>query len=282
MADKKDDHKLVPKTGQSGLVKSGGAPDIVAMRKKLGSSLPIKSSGLGQVSKNTLIADLQVLMMFDITGSMFPYFKLVREKLKEIIARIQADKVASEFAVFAFRNHGDEGNYEQIFYTSPLTSSREDLYAHIAEIKKGGGGQDALTCMEECLEAANKLLWQPRAAKAVVIIGDMPPHGVIDPVSVCPGNIDYQEEIDQLKNKGVKIYSVYCGEKSGDVEMFFKFASKQTNGKFLKISEIDILAELLIGICMRETGQLSQFLEEVQKSKKFKPGQKKTLLMLKD
>lgn len=245
--------------------------DIAAMRRELADVSPFPLRICSYVS-------LQVLMMFDITGSMFQYFNLVREKLGSIASFVMKE-VSSEFAVFAYRNHGDEGSYSQIYYTSPLTDNIDVIDEAIGAIEKGGGGSDALTCMEDCIREANNLSWREKSAKAVVIVGDMPPHGVIDQISMCPKGIDYQKEIERLKGKGVHFFPVFCGE-GNRVREFYQSLVDGEKGKFLEIKDIDILVELLKGICMRQAGKLPLFIEKVRDNKLLPPQQKRKIIAL--
>ncbi|MCX6745286.1 MAG: VWA domain-containing protein [Candidatus Parcubacteria bacterium] len=175
------DDKIQKKEPGVGLVKASGAPNLAAMKKQRHDIMPgsdkLKLHSKANEPGITAGVSLQVVIMFDITGSMFKYFDIVRKKLQEIVTAVKKESPNAQFAVFAFRNHGDEDNYSQIYYASPLTANLEEIQAYIAKIEKGGGGHDALTCMEECLHEANVLTWDPNAPKAVVVIGDEPPHG---------------------------------------------------------------------------------------------------------
>jgi hypothetical protein len=258
------------------LVKSNGSPDFSAMRKKIG----IKTTQCFDKSK--FMSSLQVVFMFDITGSTFAYFDIIREKLQEIIEAVKTESPGAQFAIFAFRNHGDEDRYQQIYYTSPLTADFQKIQNYIVNIERGGGGPDALTCMEECLYEANRLDWGIKASKAVVVIGDMPPHGVVDSVSKCYANINYKDEILNLRKKDVRFYSVFCPTHKNDrIYRFFQSLAEDGNGKFMEISEIELLSELLIGICLKETGQFDEFKKRVSNNPNLSASQKKKLLALK-
>ncbi len=268
--------KIEKKDADKSLIKSNGSPDFSVMRKKIGIK---KGQSLGELKSGT---SLQVVFMFDITGSTFAYFEVIREKLQEIIGSVKKESPDAQFAIFAFRNHGDEDRYLQIYYTFPLTEDLQEIRDYIVEIERGGGGPDGLTCMEECFYEANLLDWEIKASKAVVIIGDMPPHGVVDPVSKCYANIDYKLEISSLREKGVKFYSVFCPtHKNDQIYRFFQSLAEDGDGKFMEISEIELLCEILIGICLKETGQFDKFEKRVSNNPKLSASQKTKLLALK-
>jgi len=253
------------------LVTKSGALNLTEMKKR--------RAGLQPVYERLGGDSLQLLMMFDITSSMFGYFNLIREKLSEIVGLVSSRAPKTQFSVFAYRNHGDEDLHEHIYYTNEFTTNIEILNSKINSIKKGGGGKDALTCMEECFMEANKLPWISSCPKAIVLVGDMPPHGVMDSFEKCPNGIRYIDEVKEFCKKGIKVYSVFAGYRDASRE-FFAGIARDTGGKFLNISEIDILKDLLVGICMKETGNLTKYLESLKKNKQLTSNTEKALLML--
>lgn len=260
---------MIKKESGKALTTSDGKLDFEAMRKRKQALQPISAAD----------AALQALWMFDITGSTFEYFDMIRKHLAEITSAIKKEAPTAQFSIFAFRNHGDEASYEKIYYAFPMTADIERIHADISDIESGGGGPDGLTCMEDCLNEANKLPWSKHAPKAIVIIGDQPPHGLLDRVSKCPREYDYRAEIKMLKEKGIKIYTVFCGHNE-DVRAFYQSVAKETGGRFLPISELPILKELMIGICMKETGSLVKFKESLRKAHKLDHKTEKALLLL--
>lgn len=258
-------------------VKISSSVNLGLMRERKRSILPsqvvLKSlSPAGQTS-------LQVLFMFDITVSMFGHFELIRKKIIEIAEEVSRDSPNAQFAVFAFRNHGDEDLHGRIYYTSPLTSDIRVILETINGIKRGGGGKDSLTCMEDCLQEANKLLWASDCAKMIVIIGDMPPHGVMDEVDKCPRGIDYRHEIKRLRSTGAKIYSVFCGQHE-EAESFYRQTAEETGGNFMELSEIDQMVKILTGLCLKETGNLAKYVDRLKKSRQLSAKDEKLLLSL--
>lgn len=250
--------------------------EITKTKKGLDFNAMRRRKGIVSHSPSTN-SPLQVVFMMDITGSMYSHFDLVREKLSEMVSLIKPEHPDAQFAVFAYRNYGDEKSYDEIFYTSPLTSDIDEIFRYIQKIDKGGGGNDGLTCMEECLKAGNTLNWLPLSPKVLVVIGDMPPHGLLD--KKFPNDINYNHEIDALKNKGVNIFSVFCGYHP-KVKDFYIEMAETTGGEFLELSEIDILVELLTAICVKVSGRTEYFRLRLESNNQMTLKQKKALLML--
>jgi hypothetical protein len=238
-------------------VKKDSGLDIASLRK--GSSIqPSRSLDQRLATAGFKTSpDLQSVMMFDITGSMFAYFEQVKEKISGIADKIAKRAIRTEISIFAYRNHGDEKNHGKIFHASPFMRNIAELHAFVSQIKKGGGGKDGLTCMEDCFAQANRLGWRTDSAKSITIIGDMPPHGVLDSISACPNEINYRYEVTEFKRKNIKLYPVFCGHNT-KVREFYRWLAEETGGKFLELDEIDLLSDLLVAIWMKSAGKLDE------------------------
>lgn len=234
---------------------------------------------------------LEVTFFFDTTGSMYPYFDRARSGIARIIERLGKEKVHAAFAVYAYKNHGDEQDLFSAhpFVHLPPTDNLAVLKEWLGEVWKGGGG-DTLCAIEDALHHLNHAIPAgPAAAKrAAVIIGDMPPHGVVDRLSGCPHEFDYREEVKSIHHKGYTCYSVYCAEKSDGptkrrekIREYYRWLAKATGGKFLELDELDSIVDVLIGICMKETGHLDRFVAETLARPSLPSATRKLLLALK-
>lgn len=216
---------------------------------------------------------LQVAFLFDTTGSMYPYFKQGQQSIYRIVKKVAERHKDALFSYIAYKNHGDELYFDGVypFYASDFTSIPSKIDKEMAKIQNGGGG-DGLTALEDVLHYLNvSTQWHPLATKVIVLIGDMPPHGVLDSKDGCIHGYAYDQEVKNLAAKKIKIYSVFCCEEEAylssrkqKVLSFFKWIAKECGGYFLQLAEIDDLVDLLIGICMKETGHLSDFINELK------------------
>jgi len=249
--------------------------EVLGIKKRIG--------GLGQ--------NLNVVFLFDTTGSMYPYFELGRKSIKKIITEVKKKVEKVKFCYIAYKNHGDEGKYfdgEKVFFATGLTEDAAALGAMMDKVKSGGGGPDALTCLEDVFHYLNiNLRWDEMAVKAAVLIGDMPPHGVLDSVAICPFEYNYQNELELLAKKEVKIYSVFCfeeneliSERKQKVQNFFKQVAQITSGCYLELADIQDLIDFLVGICMKETDHLDDFILDLKNRKQLTASKEKLLFKL--
>jgi hypothetical protein len=205
-------------------------------------------------------SSLDVVFMIDTTGSMDPYIDEVKHNIIRIIENVMEYSPKIRMGCVAYKDHGDEGEDE--YYLTrilPLTFDRKKIidFMHSTGlyIGEGGGGPEAVEC---ALREAAAFTWDRAAPKAIILIGDKPPHGVMDGFKCCTKMRDYREEVKALKIKGIKIYPILCNDIS-ETEGNFRWMANETGGAFFYLKEISDLSYLLIGICLKETGKLPYF-----------------------
>ncbi len=223
---------------------------------------------------------LDIALLFDTTGSMYPYLENVRQNLSRLVSEIGSALPDVCYAVIAHGDHPD-ADTTYVTKTCQLTRDAERVTNFIINVEPtGGGGPEAL---EDALHEANALKWRERSNKAVVLVGDAPPHGVVDSFSECPCGFDYRKETKGLCRKGIKIYSVLCNPNNVDrTEEVFRWFAKQTKGRFLTLENIDDLTDLLIGVCMKEAGLLTSFEHKLLQANKMTPSKRRLMLQLKE
>lgn len=227
-----------------------------------------------------------VIMTFDTTCSMFPYFDQVRQNLRQIAETICQKVRNTRFAVIPYKNHNDVDYFdgEVAFLKSQLTTEIEEIRQQIMTVKSGGGGPDWLTVLEDVFHYINcDIQWSLATSKVLIIVGDEPPHGVKDSKEACPFGYDYEREIAALIKKGVKIYPVLCGCDKATALAFKSFAS-QSEGVFLELGQIDDLVDLIIGICFKEINPqlFKDFRLDLSKRGQLPESKKKLFLLLED
>lgn len=234
------------------------------------------SNGIPNSYKNS--RSLDVVFMFDTTGSMYPYLEKVRQNLMVLTSKISSSISDVNFGVIAYGDHCD-ANTTYVTKTCELTSDVRAVTNFIVNIEKTNGG-DEPEALEDALFESNRLKWRENTNKCIVLVGDAPPHGVMDSFDECTNRIDYRIEATKLSTLGVKIYSVLCNN-SYYAERTFKWFADNTNGKFLMLENIDDIVDLIIGVCMKETGLLKAFENELTQNGKITDSKKKLFLMLK-
>jgi hypothetical protein len=209
-------------------------------------------------------SELEILFLFDTTGSMYPYLERVREHLAKIVEEIHSELSDARIAIMAHGDHCDERNI-YLVKSCPFSTNTKDLVEFIRNVERTGGG-DTPEAIEDALWEARRMRWSESAGKAIVIVGDAPSHLP----SECPYGRDYREETKALAEAGVRIYSVWCSQSKESFDSYsvksrelFQWLAEVSEGKFLHLNDIDNLCDLLVAVAMKECGKLDDFVSRL-------------------
>ncbi len=207
-----------------------------------------------------LAKPLDVVFVFDTTGSMYKYLEDVRRQLSHLTEQIAKRIAGVRIGVIAFGDHCDERK-TYLVKVCPLTDNWQKIADWIWDVESTYGG-DEPEAVEDALYEANVLNWRFNTARAIVLVGDAPPHGVSDSKNVCPNQRDWEVETHALAQKAIHVYPVQCGGKD-DATRAFAHIAEHTQGIHLALREAADLVDVLIGVCMKEVGQLEDFEEQL-------------------
>lgn len=236
-------------------------------------------------------AKLELVLCFDTTGSMHKVFKAGQRAIEEVIKGLDAPSTGAILSLIAYKNHGDEYLFdgERPFIATPWSNKSEEILRPLYQITSEGGG-DGLTALEDVFDyLVCNVEWQPEAKKAVVLIGDMPPHGVVDSVSHCPRRFDYHKSIDSMKKLGITVYSVFCPtqyhnsmgkDRYNKITSFYDWIAEETGGRRLSLEDMETLVTILVGIGMKETGRIDEYRDLLSQRKALTPGKERILSAL--
>jgi hypothetical protein len=225
------------------------------------------------------IKPLDVVFVFDTTDSMYRNLERVRAELSRLTKSLADRLEGVRLGVIAFGDHHDAGR-TYLTKVHPLTD-QWDRIAQWVQTVEGTQGGDEPEAVEDALWEANRLDWRFNAARAVVLIGDAPPHGISDAKSVCTMRRDWEVETKALAHKSIRVYAVQCGRKK-DTRKAFSQMAKATLGKHLFLDQTEDLTDLLIGCCMLEVeeGLLRAFQEELQAAAQLTEGKRSLFAQL--
>ena len=234
--------------------------------------------------------ELYAAFACDTTGSMFRWFDEAKRAIGRIASEVWQRQKGFRLAFVPYKNHRDEGCFDghHPFSSTGFTNELERIDQRLASVRREGGGNDGLCALEDVFHFLNTDADWPRLAKKMlVVIGDMPPHGLLDAVSVCPNEFDYRVEVEKFKEKKIPVYPVYCHDennlvsaRSNKVAEFYRWLAAETGGKCLPLADIDDLVQVLIGACLKETGHLPDYVAQLRKAGRFVGQTEKNLLLL--
>ncbi|MBK9384212.1 MAG: FHA domain-containing protein [Planctomycetes bacterium] len=116
---------------------------------------------------------LEVVMVFDSTGSMGGILDQAKQRMDEMISVLEILVPGVRVGLVTYRDRGKE---EYTTRECPLTRSRYRLRDFIEGVS-AGGGDDIPEAVLDGLDAAfRKMDWSSSAFRFVAVIGDAPPH----------------------------------------------------------------------------------------------------------
>jgi len=136
--------------------------------------------------------------------------------------------------------------------TCELTSNVKKITDFVKTVPNTGGG-DEPECYELALyEAARNVKWSPKEsiAKALVVIGDAPPH----PPQYTKEKIDWKKELSTLVKKDIKIYGVVCNSRSQS-RPFYEIIAKKSGCLCIDFTQFSLMTKMFLAICLRESSK---------------------------
>jgi Mg-chelatase subunit ChlD len=215
---------------------------------------------------------LDVVLLFDTTGSMYGYLEEVRRHLSHLSSEVFGAVPDARIGVVAY------GDYGGAYVTKQLDLSPEShaVRKFIEGVEASSGG-DIPEAVEEALFQANALSWRIGSKRAVVLMGDAPPHGVID----ARIKRDFRHETRRLADKLIRTYTVQCGTDSATKDTF-AWIAQTTAGRYLSLDRAEDLTDLIIGICMQQVGLLEGYVEKLRSERTLSASKLHLLKQLSD
>lgn len=208
-------------------------PSLDAMQQRLGVTTLVQ-----QGSSIELIA-----LVFDATGSMDPIWSEAKKNIRKLVERLRELTPHAKLVLVAYRDYCD-GN--QILEVSPQTTDVDKLMSFLESIDCDGGG-DTPEAVEVALEKIIDL--KPSLA---ILVGDAPPHGVMD--SFKHGK-DYRDYARTLGNIKIPVYTISTDQLTYTISSFREIA-ELSGGKSFLLSEVDQLIDLLSVVTAKRASRL--------------------------
>jgi len=218
---------------------------------------------------------LDLVLVIDTTGSMGTHLREVRRHMLETLGEISRSDADIRLGAVAFKAHGDEPYLlRRLPPTRDKTRFLEFFLSAELALGLGGGGEEALEC---ALRAANGFTWRRHARKALVVVGDRPPHGGgLGGQEACVHGVDWRDEVEDLVAQGVSIHPVQVGDLL-ETRRVFEFMAARTGGRFIGLQHVRDLPSSIVSISHRVSGDLAAYRRRLRASGHLTPGLIQTL-----
>ena len=203
---------------------------------------------------------LNAIFAFDTTGSMTPWVENVQEKMAYLSGGLLR-LLDMDISFIGVGDHGDGRNMLQI---KPPSRDVPTLEANARALVPTDGRDtpEAFECLFRVLNAGTF-----DVPTVLILITDSIPHGMTGFTGEddgCPFGVDWQDELDVLRDKLQKVYLVSCATDEKIVAL-----QRQVVGDnaFIQLSSVWRLTNLIMAICMEEVGDLELFMSVLEKQR---------------
>ncbi len=223
------------------------------------------SGQLDPARRATETSSLDAVFIFDTTGSMFPCISRVKEALGQMLDRLQKTVTGFRLALIGYSDHDQDEPEPFLVEVTDFSRDHPALQGEIARMRPTYGG-DNPEAVEDALHAANGLSWSPDSKRAIVLVGDAPPHGVGAPDDAfedgCPLGHVWEDEVEALLEKGVVFYTVLAYDRQPDptAKRIWQALADRSGGKYFELDDISDIALLLEACVAVRAGVLDTWL----------------------
>jgi len=202
---------------------------------------------------------LDVVFILDTTGSMYANIERIKIDLTAIMMRLHRAVPGFRLALIGYSDHDQLESEPFLLQVTDFSEDPSILVAEISKMKATFGGDDP-EAVEDALQAAHGLSWCSQARKAIILVGDAPPHGLGAPEDAfpegCPLGIDWEEAVAGLLDLGVVFYPVLGYETVPDptAQRIWEDLATRSDGQYYELSDLSNIALLLEATCAARGG----------------------------
>ncbi|MFM7201452.1 MAG: Hsp70 family protein [Myxococcota bacterium] len=220
---------------------------------------------LSEATRAQELAPLDAVFIMDTTGSMFPVISRLKEALASMLDRLQQSIPGFRLALIGFSDHDQEEPEPFLLRVIDFSQDVPALQGEIARLRPTYGG-DNPEAVEDALHAATRLSWSPHARRAIVLVGDAPPHGVGAPddyfASGCPNGLVWEDQVQALLKLGVMFFTVLAYDREPDptARRLWQELATRSEGKYFEFKEMANIPLVLEACCAVRAGVLEKWL----------------------
>lgn len=207
---------------------------------------------------------VDVLFLFDTTGSMKNVIEDVRANAREIMSDIRAMNAEAAFALAGFHDYDDSGPVWQLY--QDVTTDIAGVRRGLAAIRLFNGG-DWPEAYSRALDETRHIGWRDGAQRFVILFGDAPAHdpsfygadlGADPGRDRTPGTADdlrLENVVQELAAAKITVVAIYDRGEPGKPKPFleetlegFEFMASETGGVVKEITASDGVTEAIKGM----------------------------------
>ena len=192
------------------------------------------SEDFGKMISRLYKDGLDIVIVFDSTGSMQGEIDEVKSKIQRIGNALQRMIQKTRFSVCTYRDQKDAYVVKGI----PLTHDLGQIVTYLGTVSAGGGGDTPEAVDEGLRWSIEKNRFRRSARKVILLFGDAPPH--------TRRNIACQRWASEFRNKQRGIVSTVTCRSERKLEEFEAIARIGGGESFLTRNEREIMKQLMV------------------------------------
>jgi len=157
---------------------------------------------IGNILNKENIADIDVVICLDTTGSMRLHSEALRLQLVNTLKGALPESASVRVGMVLFRDYNEEYLNKAI----PFTADFEALQRNLNAVKVGGGGDVPEAIYEAIYAGATKFPWEA-PTRIMILIGDAPPH------PRPRGRITKQMADEETASRDIKVHAIVLPQK---------------------------------------------------------------------
>ncbi|NQT71684.1 MAG: VWA domain-containing protein [Chloroflexi bacterium] len=178
-------------------------------------------------ARSELPDSLDLMVVFDTTGSMKDELKYLTVEFKSIVENVREQNPNTDirFGLIAYRDIGDKYVVRNFDFMHSVDIMQEQLAA-----QKADGGGDYPEAMDQALEAAVNAQWREgNTARVILLVADAPPHDENLWVTL--------DQAKMARQKGIRIYPVAASGVADTAEFLMRLSACVTQGRYLFLTD---------------------------------------------
>lgn len=174
-----------------------------------------------------LVESLDIAFVVDTTGSMGDELNYLKAEMKDLIERVHKlfPNKSKRYALVFYRDTFDE----YVVRTFDFIKDSQTVLNHLKN-QHSAGGADYEEAVQEAFHSATQLSWSDLSStrKIMFHLADAPPHDV--------HLTDFLKQVEQLKQRQVKIYSIAASGTDDRTEALMRYGSQETGGRYIFVT----------------------------------------------
>lgn len=208
---------------------------------------------------------VDMTFVLDGTASMSPWLAQARRVMTDVAAGVAAgpSRPSLRLGLVVYRDH-ERTLLGGMRFRSPVDVSQfvddPGRFKRMLGSVRLIGGRDVPEAVADGVAAALQMPWRPQAQKAVVLIGDAPPHGAgargDDFPQGCPCGLDVNVAAGAGAERGIVLHAVAVSRDRHTIRAM-QGAAEAGGGEFSTLTDTRRLATVLIGLAVAETRKVA-------------------------